>query len=110
MELEYIIIGVIVVVVVAGVIYTIISTNKIKKDGVEAEAEVWKINIERLERVDESGMVDVDTNKHYVVRFKNEQGQTIDSNLVNPKMNLQEGDKIKIKYLPEKTKNVVMVK
>ena len=109
--MNYIIIGVILLIVVAGGIYAFISYNKIKKNGIEAEAEVSRINVERTERIDnDTNMIETETSKTYYVKYKNENGEEIESLLSNPKMGLKEGDIIKIKYLPENTKNVIRVK
>ena len=110
MESIIIIIIIVVLLVIAG-IYAFMSFNKIKKNGIETEAEVSRIEVERTQSINHDiDMIETETTKHYYVKYKNENGEEIESLLSNPKMGLQEGDIIKIKYLPEKTKNVIRVK
>lgn len=100
----------IVIIVLGGIVFTIISNNKIKKNGIEAEAEIFRIEVERTRTIDnESGMVDESETRNYFVKYKNQEGQEIEAKLNNPKMNSKEGDIIKIKYLPEKPNKVVRI-
>ena len=109
--MPYAIVIIIIAIVVIGCIYAFISTNKIKKDGIEVEGEVSRIDIETKEEIDdETGTITNDTSKSYFVTYTNESGEVIEASLINPKLGLKEGDKIKIKYLPSKPKNVLRVK
>lgn len=101
---------VVVLIVVIGLVYSFMSMHKIKKNGIETEAEVSRIDIEKTENIDENNNINVETTKHYYVKYKNEQDEIIESLLSNPKFGLKEGDIIKIKYLPENTKNVIRIK
>ena len=105
------IIVIVIVTVVVALVCAFISTNKIRKNGIETEGEISRIEIERtpIEEPD-SAIINYETTKNYFVKYKNENGDTIEASLINPKMSLQEGDIIKIKYLPEKQKNVLRVK
>lgn len=109
--MNYLIIGIAVLVVFGGGIYTFLANNKIKKNGIEVEAEISRIDIEEIEvENDESNMIETETTKKYYVKYKNENGEVIEALLNNPKIGLKEGNKIKIKYLPEKPKNVLRIK
>ena len=106
----YLIIGVLLIFIIVGVIL-FISTNKIKKNGVEAEAEVSRIDVRVTKTIhDETGMVDTATTKTYYVKYKNQDGNEIEAMLQNPSMKMSEGDIIKIKYLPEKPNRVIRIK
>ena len=106
----WIIVGIVAVVVVICVI-SFISTNKIKKNGIEAEAEISKINVTTTQTIhDEDGTSDIDTTETYFVKYKTQDGEEIEARLLNPKMGLKEGDIIKIKYLPEKPNKVIRIK
>ena len=54
--LTYIIIGVVVIVIVGGIIFTIVRTNAIKKNGIEANAVVSRIK--EQENTDSEGFTD----------------------------------------------------
>ena len=109
--MEYAIIIGIVLIIVVGIIFGVISNNKIKKNGVEAEAEIIRINTETTQIVnDETGIVDTDTIKHYFIKFKTQTGEEIETELNNPGFGAKEGDIIKIKYLPENPNRVIRIK
>ena len=109
--MEYAITVAIILVVVVLVVVSIISTNKIKKNGVEAEAKISRIVIRNTQTVHEdTGLVDNDTDETYYVKFKHQNGEEIEALLTNPRIGLREEDMIKIKYLPEKPNKVVMMK
>ena len=55
-------------------------------------------------------MIETETTKKYFVKYKNENGEVIEALLNNPKIGLKEGNKIQIKYLPEKLENVLRIK
>ena len=85
--LTYIIIGVVVVGIVGGIIFTIMRTNAIKKNGIEANAVVSRIK--EQESTDSDGFTD--TTYIYLSRIK-------------------VGDSLTIKYLPNKPKLVITIK
>lgn len=108
--MNYIIIAIIVVVVLSLLIYSIITNNKIKKNGIEAKGEISRIDVLNTQNVNEDGSVDVDTTKTYFVKYKNQDGEEIEARLNNPSFIQKQGDIIKIKYLPEKPYTVVRIK
>lgn len=106
----WIIVGIIVVIVIICII-SFININKIKKNGIETEAVISRINITTTQTIhDEDGTTDIDTTETYFVKFKTQNGEEIETRLPNPKMGLREGDVIKIKYLPEKPNKVIRIK
>jgi hypothetical protein len=104
--LTYIIIGVVVIVIVGGIIFTIVRTNAIKKNGIEANAVVSRIK--EQENTDSEGFTD--TTYIYYVTFTAQDGQSVEAKLGNPPSKIKVGDELRIKYLPNKPKLVIAVK
>ena len=104
--LTYIIIGVVVIVIVGGIIFTIVRTNAIKKNGIEANAVVSRIK--EQENTDSEGFTD--TTYIYYVTFTTQDGQSVEAKLGNPPSKIKVGDELRIKYLPNKPKMVIAVK
>ena len=103
--LTYVIFGVVVVGIVGGIIFTIMRTNAIKKNGIEANAVVSRIK--EQESTDSDGFTD--TTYIYYVTFTTQDGQNVEAKLGNPSRKIQVGDPLTIKYLPNKPKLVVAV-
>ena len=95
---------------IVGII-SFISTQKIKKEGIETEAQVSRIDVRTTQTVDnENGTTDIDTTETYYVEFKTQDGQEIEALLPNPAFNQKEGDIIKIKYLADKPNKIIRIK
>ena len=103
--LTYVIFGVVVVGIVGGIIFTIMRTNAIKKNGIEANAVVSRIK--EQESTDSDGFTD--TTYIYFVKFTTQDGQDIEARLSNPPSKIKVGDSLTIKYLPNKPKLVIAV-
>ena len=103
--MNWILFGLVAAVIIGGIVYSIMRTNKMKRDGVEADAFVARIDVE--ESTDSDGMTS--TTEKYIVRYTGQDGKVVEARLVNPKKGLVMGDRIKVKYLPEKPKYVAMV-
>ena len=103
--MNWLIFAVFVAVIIGGVVYSIIHMNKVKKEGIEADAFVSRIDVE--ESTDSDGMTS--TTGKYFVRYTGQDGKQIEARLANPRKGLVMGDRIKVKYLPEKPKYAVMV-
>ena len=103
--MNWLIFAVFVAVIIGGVVYSIIHMNKVKKEGIEADAFVSRIDVE--ESTDSDGMTS--TTEKYFVRYTGQDGKQIEARLANPRKGLVMGDRIKVKYLPEKPKYAVMV-
>ena len=93
--LTYVIFGVVVVGIVGGIIFTIMRTNAIKKNGIEANAVVSRIK--EQESTDSDGFTD--TTYIYFVKFTTQDGQDIEARLSNPPSKIKVGDSLTIKYL-----------
>lgn len=102
----YVIFGVVVVGIVGGIIFTIMRTNAIKKNGIEAKAVVSRIK--EQESTDSDGFTD--TTYIYFVKFRTQDGQDVEARLSNPSGTIKIGDELRIKYLPNKPKVVIAVK
>ena len=102
----YVMFGVVVVGIVGGIIFTMMRTNAIKKNGIEANAVVSRIK--EQESTDSDGFTD--TTYIYFVKFRTQDGQDIEARLSNPSGTIKIGDELRIKYLPNKPKLVIAVK
>ena len=103
--MEYIIIVGIVAIIVVAIIYTFMVRHKIKKEGIETEGVVSRI--EESESYD-SDTGAISTTYTYYVLYKDQNGSEIEARLANPKNKLKEGSKLKMKYLPTKPKFVLL--
>lgn len=86
---EYIIFGAVAALIVGVGIYSIIRNSKIRKNGVEADAIVSRIEY---------------------VTFLDQNGQTVEARLNSQPGHTRVGDSVRIKYLPEKPHFAVIVK
>lgn len=101
-----IIIAVVIIVVIAGFIYNYKRSKAINERGIETDAVLSRIK--EIENEDSDGNKTFDN--EYYVRYVNEAGETIEAKLGNPPRFITEGTQLKVKYLPEKPKYVLMVK
>ena len=87
--------------------FLIRRNQKIKKNGIEAEAVICHAS-EQPEETDEDG----NTTMHmiYRVKYRNREGEEVEARLGDEPRGLKVGDQVKIKYLPEKPKFVVLDK
>lgn len=104
--LVYIIGGIVVAAIIAGIIFTIKRNNAIKKDGIEADAVVSRIK--ETENRHDDGTIDFSYT--YYVKYQTAEGQTVEAKLGDGTRGLREGDSIRIKYLPAKPKYVITAK
>ena len=102
--MNWILFGLVVALIIGGIVYSIMRTNKVKQDGIEADAFVARVDVE--ESTDSDGMTS--TTEKYTVRYTGQDGKAVEARLANPRKGLVMGDRIKVKYLPEKPKYVVM--
>lgn len=103
--MNWLIFAVFVAVIIGGVVYSLIHMNKVKREGIEADAFVSRIDVD--ESTDSDGMTS--TTEKYFVRYMGQDGKMVEARLANPKKGLLMGDRIKVKYLAEKPKYAVMV-
>ena len=101
-----VIIGIVIVLVIAGLVYNYNRSKKIKENGIEVDAVVSRIK--EIENEDSDGNRTYD--HEYFVTYQNEAGETVEAKLGNPPRFLTEGTQLRVKYLPEKPKYVIAVK
>ena len=103
---EYIIFGAVAALIVGVGIYSIIRNSKIRKNGVEADAIV--------SRIEEDGTASseggADYTDIYCVAFSDQNGKTVEARLNSRPGHTRVGDSVRIKYLPEKPHFAVIVK
>ena len=104
--MTYVIIVFVIVFLAVGAI-TIKRNMEIQKNGVEADAVVSRIE-EDESAPDEDGHTD--TTYIYYVRYQAQDGQTVEAKLSSAPGNLFVGSRLRIKYLPENPKYVVIAK
>jgi hypothetical protein len=93
--------------VVTVLIITIIRNQKIRKNGIEAEAVISRI--EEYESTDSDGFTD--TNYRYYVTYRTRDGKTVEARLGKiVQVRYHEGDTLNVMYLPDKPEYVVPVK
>lgn len=102
----YVVIGVIVLAVIIGFIYNYKRSKAINEKGIEVDAVLSRIK--EVEGQDSDG--NRTTDYEYFVKYKNESGETVEAKLGNPPRFITEGTQLRVKYLPEKPKYVLMVK
>lgn len=104
--LTWVFIAVVVVAVVAGFVFNYRRSKAINERGVETDAVVSRIK--EIEGEDADGKREV--RYEYYVKYQNEAGETVEAKLGNPPRFLMEGFHVRVKYLPEKPKYVLVVK
>ena len=96
---------VIIVVVAGSFLYAGYNIWRTKKNGIETDAFVTRI--EERESHDSDGVTYYDD---YYVRYQDQEGRTIEATISNPKRKgLALGARIRIRYLPEKPNSVVYI-
>lgn len=102
----WVIIAVIVIIAAVGFAFNYKRSKAINENGMEVDAVVSRIKEIESEESDGSRSV----NYEYFVKYQNEAGETVEAKLGNPPRFLMEGTQMRVKYLPEKPKYVLMVK
>ena len=102
---DYIVIGIIATVVIV-VAFNIIKVITIRRKGIETEGVISRI--EEQSAVDSNGSLDV-TYTYFVV-FRTQNGQEVEADLNHAPGCTRVGDRVRIKYLPEKPKHAVLIK
>lgn len=105
--LKFVFLGVILAVMGGLAIYTLIVNNKIRKNGIETDAVVS--NIKEEESTDADTLATTVSYKYYVT-YQTQDGQTVEALINKVPNNTGIGERVKIKYLPEKTNYVLYVK
>lgn len=101
-----IIFGVLLAAFAAGAIWAFLFSKKVKKEGVETEAVVSRI--EEHEWVGDAVDPDRITVCYYIT-YTNQEGQAVEALLSNPKgLSFDIGSRMKIKYLPDRQEYPVL--
>ena len=103
---KYILFGAVAALIIGFVIYTVIRNGKIRKNGVEADAVISRIEEERTTS-SEGG---ADFTEIYYVTYVDQQGKSVEARLNSAPGRTREGDRVRIKYLPEKPHFAILVK
>ncbi|MBQ8133850.1 MAG: hypothetical protein IJ192_05540 [Clostridia bacterium] len=99
--LEYVLIGVFVVTIVAVVIFTVMRNKAIKENGIETNAVVSRVEKD----------ADPDSNSYTCyVTYTTVYGQNVEARLNRLPDYTHVGDIVSIKYLPKKPKYVLFIK
>ena len=99
--LKYFLIGVFVVSVVAVVVFTARRNKAIKENGIETNAVVSRIKED----------ADPESNSYtYFVTYTTADGQNVEARVNTLPDYIHVGDMVRIKYLPEKPKYVLLIK
>ena len=104
--LFYVIGGLIAVGIIVAIVFVVKRYNNIKKNGVEADAVVSRI--EENETINDDGSTDYSYT--YYVRFTAQDGQVIEARLGGAPRFTREGEQVRIKYLPEKPRYAIIIK
>ena len=103
--MTYVLIAVVLVAVLAGIVITIRRNSAIQKGGIETDAVVSRIKENETRNDDGSRQ----THYTYYVRYQAEDGQTVEAKLGNAPLGIAAGNRLRIKYLPDKPKYVIPV-
>lgn len=113
----YAAIAVIVIVIIAGVVFTAKRNNAIKRSGIVTNAVVTRVK--ENESTDEDGHVSYSYT--FYVTYRTQEGQSVEAQLASGKSfdikigkmawdrDLHEGSNVRIQYLPEKPNYVIRV-
>ena len=85
---------------VAGLLVSRMIKNGTEKNGIEADAIVSRI-------VDDGSPTDIDINVY--VRYRTASGEEAEAILSNPRSDLEEGQRVRIKYHPKMKGNARLV-
>lgn len=97
---------------VLAILYLLFSVHNVKKNGLETVAEVSEVTITEDYDGDTSSRY-----RSYRVTYQDSNGNTVEAylmnnlevELANRKRKIEKGQKVKIKYLPEKTNTPVFI-
>lgn len=97
--------AVIAIVALVGFAVNFVRHKKIHRRGVETDAVVSCVRETEKENAEGGRTADYEC----FVMYRNEAGETTEAKLGNPTRMLREGMQVRVKYLPEKPKYVLMV-
>ncbi len=92
-----------------GGIWAFVVTKKVKEEGIEADAVVSRVELHEWSSLDHEFGHDSVTEEYYIT-YRNLEGQNVEAMLTNPgDYKFQVGDRMKIKYLPDRQEYPVLV-
>lgn len=93
-----------------GGIWAFAVSKKVKKEGIETEAVVSRVEIHEWTGGTGDTWAQNNVTEEYYITYTNQEGQTVEAMLTNPGSNtFKKGDRIKIKYLPGRQDYPVLV-
>lgn len=102
----YIAIAIIVVAAAIGFVFNYKRSKAINENGIEVDAVVSRVK--EIEKDTDNGGHEYEY--EYFVKYRAQSGEMVEAKLGNPPRFLTEGKQLRVKYLPEKPKYVLMVK
>ena len=92
-----------------GGIWAYVVSKKVKEEEIETDAVVSRIELHEWGGGDEEPWTPSITEDYYIT-YTNQEGKTVEAMLSNPgDHKFEEGDRLRIKYLPDKQEYPVMV-
>ena len=92
-----------------GGIWANVVSKKVKEEGIETDAVVSRIELHEWSGGAEGPWTPSVTEDYYIT-YTNQEGKTVEALLSNPgDHKFKEGDRLRIKYLPDKQEYPVMV-
>ena len=107
--------GIIVIILLAafaaGGIWAFVVTKKVKKEGIETDAVVTRVELHKwVGGIGDAWSPDSVTEEYYIT-YTDHDGRTVEAMLSNPgDHTFKVGDRMRIKYLPDREEYPVMVK
>ena len=98
--------GIFIAAMIIAAIFIVKRYNNIKKNGVEADAVISRIK--ENETLNDYGSVD--HSYIYYVKYTAQDGQLVEARLGGAPRLTRVGDRVRIKYLPEKPKYAIIIK
>lgn len=91
---------------VIGGIWAFAVTKKVKKEGIETDALVSRVELHEWGDIETHGSV----TEEYYITYTDQDGRATEAMLSNPGSHqFKEGDRIRIKYLPDRKEYPVLV-
>ncbi|MBQ1820958.1 MAG: hypothetical protein II117_05065 [Clostridia bacterium] len=104
--MEFLIIAGALVFAAVLLIPAILRRNKIQKNGVEKDAVISRIEKKWVDSNEGGSVIQL----IYYVTYVNQDGQTVEAQLLGVPEHAREGDRVRIKYLPEKPHFAILMK
>ena len=92
-----------------GGVWALVVSKKVKEDGIETDAVVSRIELQEWNGWS-GGVWAENLTEVYYITYTNQKGQSVEAMLSNPgKHTFKEGDRIRIKYLPDRQEYPVLL-